>query len=319
MGKKREYEGELDLDFDDEFFPMGNGFGADTSGGLDEPVTFRSYTKNLKDSAGKAVRAVGDMFLPNAGQLLDQIGFAKDEAVGTVRAKSEEFTKMAKVAIENAGGGGSFKDTVKSLSKETSTDIRYLLKNGKFRGSDNAGFDFDGSEGFDIPDMSSGTKASSGRSSDEDESKTASAILKASLESSETTTKANLILTRAQLKHSTKLYIAGESKDSSRHIQSIGYIANIDSNVGKIAKFMSTIQTQSIGAQMEFSEKALALQEDTVTLLNVIKDQTFRKRNDDEEVATSGKLSKLFGNGLDGQAYGDEVMKNISSITKKII
>lgn len=307
MAKNKDFDDD-NLDFDlDEFFPLEGDF--DSSDDKSKTPTFKSYTKNLLKTAKTGLIGLADNLLPAAGDLVRELGFAKDTAVDIVKEKTEKLAE----SINERKSGKSIKDTLKEYKDDIVKDVIKAAKTGDFTfGAGNSdlsfGDDFDFND--DSNEKSSDTSTSNAKNYDSDLEK----VVNKFKESSEKTSSIAIALEKSSQAQNVKLYSASESSSSARHLQSIGYISNIDENVSKIAKYFATVGLQSVSAQMEYSEKALLLQQDSIKLLNMIKDQTYTPPNNEgDDIGEGGLLSSIFGFGLDGSKWMETIMKNIGS------
>ena len=306
MAKNKDFDDD-NLDFDlDEFFPLEGDF--DSSDDKSKTPTFKSYTKNLLKTAKTGLIGLADNLLPAAGDLVRELGFAKDTAVDVVKEKTEKLAE----SINKRKSGKSIKETLKEYKDDIVKDVIKAAKTGDFTfGASNSdlsfGDDFDFND--DSNEKSSDTSTSNAKNYDSDLEK----VVNKSKESSEKISSIAIALEKSSQAQNVKLYSASESSSSARHLQSIGYISNIDENVSKIAKYFATVGLQSVSAQMEYSEKALLLQQDSIKLLNMIKDQTYTPPNNERDIGEGGLLSSIFGFGLDGSKWMETIMKNIGS------
>ncbi|MFW6377563.1 MAG: hypothetical protein ACOCZ5_02850, partial [bacterium] len=285
MAKDKYEEENDDLNLDlDEFFPLDDNFDLDEGGDGSKPPKFTSYTKMLGKSIKTGIGATIDNFLPAAGDLIREVGFAKDAASSTISKKIDKGAEY----IRKKSGGANVRDLAKQIGKELVTDLKYAAKSGDFTfGSNDMSL---GDFGFDFDDEDNPIKQNT-------------KIAEESIRTTKNATKVSVALHENSKKTQMKLHNASQIRDDYRHLQTVGYVANIDSNVTKITKFLGTIGTQSVAAQIEYYEKHLALQQDSIKLLNTIKNQTFTPSNRDESTHEGGLLSSIFGNGLDGEGW----------------
>ena len=291
-------------DFDmDEFFPMDDFDGSNSGGSANGPVTFKSYTKNLLGSAKKAVTGTVNTLLPNVGNLFSELGMAKDE---TKEALSNNLNKITE-GITKKTAGKTIGGAVAGTLKEFATDMKKAVTTGDLTFGTNKGFSFD--MGFEDDDYTSDEASSIVESSHND----TKMLAKTTVKVAEATNSTNLNIFRSKVKQDTKMFVAGQNKADVRHFQSVGYIANIDTNVAKIVRYMGTVGTNSVAAQMEFSEKSLAMQQDSISLLNAIREQTFTPPNTSGD-GKGSKLDEIFGFGLNGSSFGKAIVENVGNM-----
>ena len=280
----------LDLNID-EFFPLDDDLESGFEGDGKSPPSFKSYTKMLGKSALHGAKTLGETFLPSVSDLIMQLGFAKDTAVEEAKSQIEKASEMAKKQT----GGKNLRQIAKSMGEEIVGELKQAVKTGDFRFQDKMDFGFD-----DFDD-------------DEDASVQATEKLaETTVEASKDSIKANFAIHESTMKQNAKLYASAEAGENVRHVQSVGYLANLDSNVSKITKFIGTVGAQTSAAQIEYYEKNLAMQQDVVKLLNTIKEQTFSPRNDDlsDSEREESEMAAVFGGGFDGSRWMENVIKN---------
>ena len=294
MGKKDDFDGDFDDLGMDEFFPLDDPE-------KDSKVTVGSYATNLAKSAKKAVTGTIDMFLPEANNLIMQMGVAKDETADEIRTG---LNKTADYINKNTGGKG-IKNLINTWKKEFITDVKKAVTTGDLTFGANKGMSFDTGDDFDISDDDNTT-----------ESGGAAYIkgVKAQVKATDNISNVNLNIFKSTARMNAKLAMSGRSADDARHMQSIGYIANIDSNVEKIASYFAEIGTKGVAAQMEYSEKSLAMQLDSMNLLNAIKEQTYTPPTEAAGKDRRGVLDDMFGSGLDGSGFGKHVRGNVKDM-----
>lgn len=300
------------LNLDEEFFPLNEDFDSLDGKDKNKPVTFKSYTKNLINTTKTIIGGVAKTLLPETSEIISEIGIAKDTAVDAARIGIDKV----KEKLQRKSTGKGIKDTITGYAKEIVKDVKTAVKTGDFTfGANDMNLSFGDEFSFEDSDLESDISTSKESNntkiykSPESDMSTISNQMKDSAEKSSSIA---ISLEKAAETQNMKLFVASENSENARHIQSVGYVANIDTNVEKIAKYFSTIGVQSVTAQMEYSQKALALQEDTIKLLNIIKEQTYTPRNDKDENYSGGLLSSIFGHGFNGGEWANTIIKNFS-------
>lgn len=307
---KNEDYGSLNLD--EEFFPLNEDIDSIDGKDKNKPVTFKSYTKNLLSTTSAALKGVSKVLLPETSEIISQIGIAKDTAVDAARIKIDKVREQ----LQRKSTGKSMKETVSSFVKEIGNDVKKAIKTGDFTfGANDQSLSFGDEFDFEDNDLNDGIvnlEKSDNIKIYKSEESNLSNLSNQLKDNAEKSSSIAISLEKASETQNMKLYVASENSEKARHIQSVGYISNIDSNVEKIAKYFATIGIQSVSAQMEYSQKQLALQEDVVKLLNIIKEQTFTPRNDSKESYSGGLLSSIFGSGFNGSEWSNTILKNFS-------
>lgn len=294
MGKN--YDDFDDIGFDnDEFFPM------DNSGSTNGKVGLGGYMLNLGKSATTALRGTLDAVgLSSVDRLIGEAGYFKDELVDNIKTGA---SKLKGTAVALTGGEKKpLKQQMAEWKKEIVTDFKKAITTGDFTFGANTppSFDFDS----DFEDVKSNIDTSTKE------------VLKANSTNTKTLIDTNIGMTRSNMKVNLKMHNASENSAMARHLQSVGYVANIDSNVDKIAKFVSTVGVDSFKASLEFSEKSLKMQQDMLTMMNDIKVNTKpAERNDAKKKnGLTSRLSDVFGYGFSGSEYAKSISSNFKNL-----
>jgi len=289
MANKKDDDLDMGLDLD-EFFPLNDDL--DKSGKETEAPGFVSYVKNLGKTAKFGLETIAKATVPEAVELVQQLGMAKDTGIDMVRDQIDKVSDT----MSKKKTGKSIKETISSFKK----DILDAVKTGDFTLGAN---DADMSFGFDDSMDSEPVSEKFVKASEE--------IVTETRKGNDKVSKISIALEKTSQMQNAKLYSASQMNANARHMQSMGYMTSIDSNVSKIARYFATVGADSVAAQIEYSRKGLALQEDNVRLLNTIREQTYTAPNADSMQAGEGKLSSIFGGGLDGSNWIKNVGKNI--------
>ncbi len=279
---------EFDLGMD-EFFPMD---GEDSYSGDKDPTTIKSYAANLGKSVGSGMKGLGEMFFPETTGIIDGVKEAVDSGIEYI---SEEKEKVAKILEKKGDKSRGFKEIIKDAKDEIVGDLSHAIKTGDLRFEDKLD-SFGSMFGDDLDFGNEGAKQ---------------ATLAVAQQEADTESKIKLF--DAESERDVKLFKKGEVRKDARHGQSIGYAANIDSNVSKIAKHFATVGTSSVEAQLEFSEKMLGLSQDSTKILNEIRNNTYIPETPKGREKKDGNLKKVFGiGGFDGEEYFNVLKSNIA-------
>lgn len=310
MANNKDENKDENLNFElDEFFPLDGNL--DKSENPNSP-TFVSYTKNLLKTAKFALGTMAEATLPNAVKLVTELGIAKDTAVD---AAKEEIDKISDYINKKKrdSNGKSIKETIAGYKDDLIKGVKEAARTGDFTfGSGDVDLSMFNDTSF-ISDVDETTGSS--KSSNKTDAKKAVSSEEIFAEQSNINSAKNakiaIALEKSSQTQNFKLYSASMSVENARHLQSIGYLSSIDSNVSKITKYLATVGSKGIAAQFEYSEKNLALQQDSVKLLNTIREQTYTPPSTENKIGGDSVLSSIFGNGLSGSAWMEHIISNI--------
>jgi len=308
MANNKNFDDFGDDDFDygeDEFFPLGD---FDSDGGKDsEPGGIRSYAKNLGKTVKTAAMGLGDALFPSVTNMVRELDSAKNN---TIQRSKDGLDKVSE-SYRKKTAGKALGSIMKDSLKEVLGDFAKAAKTGDFTfGTSDDDFSMDSMFGDDSWGDEDDSSNDSKLQLDSTYKKSAEHIVTATVKSTQANLNMQQEVFKAGTRQNAKLHVRSENRSDMRHLQNVGYMANIDSNVGKIVRYLGTVGQTSAQAAMEFSTKSLGLQQDTIKLLNQINKNTYVPKFERENKGKS-VMNDIFGFGFNGEGYSNAVMDNI--------